>query len=85
MYIIIIEYCEYIHSHSLFTHSRFYPHHYAPYVSDIKGFSDIQIDFQVGHPFLPFEQLLAVLPPASKSLLPQAYQVNKALSVCVCV
>ena len=57
-------------------HPRFYPYHYAPYVSDIKGFSDIVIDFDVGHPFLPFEQLLAVLPPASKSLLPKAYQVS---------
>ena len=65
------------HSWSLFFHSRFYPYHYAPYVSDIKGFRDICIEFEVGNPFLPFEQLLAVLPPASKSLLPKAYQVSK--------
>ena len=51
-------------------------------MSDI---SDIQIKFEVGHPFLPFEQLLAVLPPASKSLLPKTYQVSVCVCVCVCV
>ncbi len=55
---------------------RFYPYHYAPYVSDVHGFADLCIDFELGTPFLPFEQLLAVLPPASKALLPRAYQVN---------
>lgn len=34
------------------------------------------IEFQLGVPFLPFEQLLAVLPANSKSLLPEAYQVH---------
>ncbi|XP_044268734.1 5'-3' exoribonuclease 1 isoform X2 [Tribolium madens] len=53
--------------------SWFYPHHYSPYISDIKGFSDLKIDFELGKPFKPYEQLLAVLPPASKKLLPQCY------------
>ena len=34
------------------------------------------IEFQLGVPFLPFEQLLAVLPAKSKPLLPEAYQVH---------
>jgi len=54
---------------------RYYPHHYAPYLSDVKGFSDLKIEFDPGRPFLPFQQLMAVLPTASMSLLPEALQV----------
>ncbi|KAJ8916294.1 hypothetical protein NQ315_016435 [Exocentrus adspersus] len=53
--------------------SWFYPHHYAPYISDIKGFSNLKIEFDKGKPFLPYEQLLAVLPSASRNLLPECY------------
>ncbi|RZC39325.1 5'-3' exoribonuclease 1 like, partial [Asbolus verrucosus] len=53
--------------------SWFYPHHYSPYISDIKGFSDLKIEFELGKPFKPYEQLLAVLPPASKNFLPKCY------------
>jgi len=56
--------------------SRYYPHHYAPYLSDVKGFSDLKIEFDLGRPFLPFQQLMAVLPTASKGLLPEALQVH---------
>ncbi|KAK0177026.1 hypothetical protein PV328_001116 [Microctonus aethiopoides] len=52
----------------------YYPHHYAPYISDIKGFKDLVFNFDLGEPFLPFQQLLAVLPAASKNLLPEVYQ-----------
>ncbi|GFR69701.1 5'-3' exoribonuclease 1, partial [Elysia marginata] len=54
--------------------SWFYAHHYAPYISDIKGFSDLKITFDLSTPFLPFQQLMAVLPAASKELLPPALQ-----------
>ena len=54
--------------------SWFYPHHYAPYVSDIRNFSKLDLSFDLGHPFLPYEQLLGVLPAASKALLPEAYR-----------
>ena len=53
---------------------RFYPFHYAPYVSDIKDFQDHPLSFVMGKAFLPFEQLLAVLPAASKVLLPEPFQ-----------
>ncbi|KAK3800409.1 hypothetical protein RRG08_052792 [Elysia crispata] len=54
--------------------SWFYSHHYAPYISDIQGFSDLKISFDLSTPFLPFQQLMAVLPAASKDLLPLALQ-----------
>lgn len=54
--------------------SWYYPHHYAPYLSDVKHFSDIKLEFDIGKPFLPFQQLMAVLPTASKNLLPTAFQ-----------
>ncbi|XP_015607830.1 5'-3' exoribonuclease 1 isoform X2 [Cephus cinctus] len=54
--------------------SWYYPHHYAPYISDIKDFKDLKLEFDLGTPFKPFEQLLAVLPAASRKLLPEPYQ-----------
>ena len=62
----------------------FYPHHYAPMVSDIAGVSDFRIAFEPGRPFLPFQQLLSVLPAASCRLLPAPYQVraNRVLTGC---
>ncbi|XP_033221729.1 5'-3' exoribonuclease 1 isoform X2 [Belonocnema kinseyi] len=54
--------------------SWYYPHHYAPYISDIRDFKDLKLEFDMGEPFFPFQQLLAVLPAASKALLPKAYQ-----------
>lgn len=54
--------------------SWYYPHHYAPYISDIKGFKDFKLEFDMGRPFLPFQQLLAVLPAASRSLLPRPFE-----------
>uniref|UniRef100_A0A336LMV3 5'-3' exoribonuclease 1 n=1 Tax=Culicoides sonorensis TaxID=179676 RepID=A0A336LMV3_CULSO len=53
--------------------SWFYEYHYSPFISDIHSFKDLQINFQLNKPFLPFEQLLSVLPTASKNLLPSAY------------
>eukprot|EP00038_Savillea_parva_P026454 m.54229 g.54229 ORF g.54229 m.54229 type:complete len:1438 (+) comp7513_c0_seq2:69-4382(+) len=52
----------------------FFDSHYAPYVSDIRGVGSLKIEFDLGEPFLPFEQLMAVLPPASKKHVPPAMQ-----------
>ena len=53
----------------------FFPHHYAPYISDLENFSHLEITFDLSTPFLPFQQLMAVLPAASQDLLPDAYKV----------
>ena len=54
--------------------SWFYPFHYAPYLSDMKSISELKLDFNLGKPFHPFEQLMSVLPAASKKLLPASYR-----------
>merc|ERR1719419_2072676 len=54
--------------------SWFYPHHYSPWITDIKDFTSMDLSFDKGKPFLPFEQLLAVLPVASKECLPVPLQ-----------
>ncbi|XP_053673274.1 5'-3' exoribonuclease 1 [Anopheles nili] len=53
--------------------SWYYPHHYAPFISDIDNFADLKLDYELASPFLPFQQLLSVLPAASKQHLPAAY------------
>ncbi|KAG8511433.1 5'-3' exoribonuclease 1, partial [Galemys pyrenaicus] len=42
--------------------------------ADIRNISTLKLHFELGKPFKPFEQLLAVLPAASKNLLPTCYQ-----------
>ncbi|KAK3912768.1 5'-3' exoribonuclease 1 [Frankliniella fusca] len=73
-YVRAIQWNLHYYYHGVASWSWYYPHHYAPYVSDICNFKDITLSFDLGEPFKPFEQLLAVLPAASKSLLPAPYQ-----------
>lgn len=51
----------------------YYPYHYAPFASDLVGCDKVKIDFELGEPAKPFEQLLAVFPQQSRHAIPTCY------------
>jgi len=51
----------------------FYSYHYAPMISDVKKGLGADINFKLGQPFKPFQQLMGVLPDRSKKIVPVAY------------
>ncbi|MEE6500650.1 hypothetical protein FKM82_003869 [Ascaphus truei] len=73
-YVLAIQWILHYYYHGVQSWSWYYPDHYAPYLSDIRNISHLKLHFNIGKPFMPFEQLLAVLPAASKDLLPDSYQ-----------
>ena len=56
----------------------YYPYDHAPFLGDIErvvGLMDLsKIKFKLGKPLKPFEQLLLVLPPQSRNLVPKQLQ-----------
>ncbi|OJA12735.1 hypothetical protein AZE42_05793 [Rhizopogon vesiculosus] len=51
----------------------FYPYHFAPFASDFEGLDNMQLEFDLGQPFKPYEQLMGVFPPASRKHIPEVF------------
>ncbi|KAJ6185466.1 hypothetical protein N7519_006767 [Penicillium mononematosum] len=51
----------------------FFQYHYAPMISDVNDGLDADMNFKLGQPFRPFDQLMGVLPDRSKKIVPTAY------------
>ena len=51
----------------------FYAYHYSPMISDVMLGLGADLNFTLGQPFLPYQQLMGVLPDRSKSIVPTAY------------
>ncbi|KIX09646.1 uncharacterized protein Z518_00727 [Rhinocladiella mackenziei CBS 650.93] len=51
----------------------FYQYHYSPMISDVKKGLGADMNFQLGQPFRPFQQLMGVLPDRSKKIVPEVY------------
>jgi 5'-3' exoribonuclease 1 len=52
----------------------FYQYHYSPMISDVKRGLKANMNFTLGQPFHPYEQLMGVLPDRSKKIVPTVYQ-----------
>ncbi|KAI9736649.1 MAG: 5'-3' exoribonuclease 2 [Cirrosporium novae-zelandiae] len=52
----------------------YYPYHYAPFAADFVDIDQMDIKFDKGKPFKPYEQLMGVLPAASGHAIPQVFR-----------
>ena len=51
----------------------YYPYHYAPFAADFVDLDKMTINFEKGRISRPFEQLMSVLPAASRHSLPEVF------------
>lgn len=51
----------------------YYPYHYAPFAADFTDIVNMKIHFEKGKIFKPFEQLMGVLPAASRQAIPEIF------------
>lgn len=51
----------------------YYPQHFSPFAADFTDLADLDINFEIGRPFRPYEQLLGVFPADSRHHLPEPY------------
>lgn len=51
----------------------YYPYHYAPFAQDFVDIATMRISFEKGLISRPFEQLMSVLPAASRHALPEVF------------
>ncbi|GAM83983.1 hypothetical protein ANO11243_019730 [Dothideomycetidae sp. 11243] len=51
----------------------YYGYHYSPMISDVMKGLKADMNFKLGQPFRPYQQLMGVLPDRSKKIVPQIY------------
>ncbi|KAJ3548100.1 hypothetical protein NM688_g5335 [Phlebia brevispora] len=51
----------------------FYPYHFAPFAADFTDIASLDLKFELGQPFKPFEQLMGVFPASSRTHIPEVF------------
>ncbi|KAG6907833.1 hypothetical protein DXG01_007215 [Tephrocybe rancida] len=51
----------------------YYPYHFAPFAADFEEVEKMDLNFVLGQPFKPFEQLMGVFPAASRKHIPPVF------------
>ncbi|KAJ3829085.1 exoribonuclease 2 [Lentinula raphanica] len=51
----------------------YYPYHFAPFAHDFEEVDKMDIKFELGQPFKPYEQLMGVFPAASRKHIPEPF------------